>query len=554
MDSGMLPIEDTSLILQKSGVLNIVEMEPQELVATIDGTLAMLVCWLQAQPLDQTFYTNVCLLNLEELKDPILSAFSFSAMSLLIDFRTVIEVAGVFNEEDFAPFSCHIDLEKQHIKSYRCGIEKLEMALKSIHLKKQDKYSYSNQLEAIEIRLMLLVGLFDLFHNLMPPHLSDAITPNKAFTPNFKKSAVAVDKCLALLKLCTKTLPLGTDPPVDSGDYFGGEDSCILSRSIMQLIIMPNDYTLPHGQLLICGQHPLNEIVKESIKEFDISLTADNLLYASANGESKSINGSLATDDFIDFCARAFIGVFQMYGHNLARQRDKLLKNCFEDFSVLSIEAEKMEMGISSSSNGLNAFQQAKPPTFSTFLLYHILSLMHYHFELGFRMELFVPYEFCSCYWYFSEVVAKSIVNILEIILSTAFVKFCIALEISNKLAVPNGEWARYHKRICEFSSLPSILYVPYEEYRNFAEQYKSFGAQQCFKDAANNFEQAISYIKNYNSPSEEMPYRVQILLKIAKQNGIVAKLLSCSKLINKKVFFEFSQDKALMFPTVKLS
>ncbi len=42
------------------------------------------------------------------------------------------------------------------------------------------------------------------------------------------------------------------------------------------------------------------------------------------------------------------------------------------------------------------------------------LSFRHYHFELGFRLELFVSYEFAYCYWYFGEIVGKSLINILE--------------------------------------------------------------------------------------------------------------------------------------------
>lgn len=80
--------------------------------------------------------------------------------------------------------------------------------------------------------------------------------------------------------------------------------------------------------------------------------------------------------------------------------------------NMVDMQAEKMEL--LSQCDGSDDDYLPKPPLFSTFLFYHILYLMHYHFELGFRLELFVPYEFAYIFWYFGEVVVKSMVNLLE--------------------------------------------------------------------------------------------------------------------------------------------
>lgn len=39
--------------------------------------------------------------------------------------------------------------------------------------------------------------------------------------------------------------------------------------------------------------------------------------------------------EFLMLCTKAFVSIFQIFGHNVARQRDKLLKNCFDDFGLL---------------------------------------------------------------------------------------------------------------------------------------------------------------------------------------------------------------------------
>lgn len=36
----------------------------------------------------------------------------------------------------------------------------------------------------------------------------------------------------------------------------------------------------------------------------------------------------------------------------------------------------------------------------SSFIIYHALLLIEYHFYLSFHLELFVPYEYPYVYWY----------------------------------------------------------------------------------------------------------------------------------------------------------
>jgi hypothetical protein len=69
----------------------------------------------------------------------------------------------------------------------------------------------------------------------------------------------------------------------------------------------------------------------------------------------------------------------------------------------------------------------------------------------------------------------------------------------------------------------------------NIFRRYKTLGSQQCFGDAAKNFELAVSYLRNYESLTEGSPMssKASALLKMAKQNGVVAKLLGSSLLLN---------------------
>ncbi|KAI1719614.1 mak10 subunit, natC n(alpha)-terminal acetyltransferase domain-containing protein [Ditylenchus destructor] len=633
MDSGMIRPKRKPGNETEDSILIADRVHADELIAIMDASMAMLVCWLQGQPLDQTFYTNICLLNHDKLKDRVLSLFSSVAINLLNYFRMIIEVAAVFNEEDFSAFTCHSGLQ------VKCDpLECLESAMDLINARINENSEPTKNLQAVNLRLSFLQSFFELINCIVPPLVLKVDANDvKVFVPNFKKGTASAEKCLNMLDSCRKTTSLGLSSSSNAGDYswlrafdpqvnrqqsppnfprdpklisrfeafdylhnllskiklmmteivdkmktldgllqffyqFGGEDSCVLLRSLVQLIVMPNDYN-------ICGTLPLQSIVQESISQFDLSLLGDIPSHNSMNIAPEIYN------DFLSFSVRAFA--------------DK-------------IEMDAFALGMA---NGGEAYP--KPPIFSTFLLYHILQLMHYHFELGFHLDIFVPYEFAYTYWYFGEVVVKSITNILErkcnllilnytaamgvdkkksakkqqlkqklelqlrkdiaamqrrvlmhkveASLSSAFTKFSMGLEISGRIHVPPGEDIRYQRRMSEFYALPAVLYVSYEEYGKFSSSYKSVGARKCFSDASLSFEQATHYLKSLleTNNMEEGYYKdvlpkITALSKIAKQNAVVSKLLGseqhASQLLNKKVTFEFAHNENVVFPIVKLT
>jgi len=84
------------------------EMDAPQLISTMDATLAMLVTWISlAQQLDQTLLTNICLHRpiLIKKTNQTLYAFSTAILHLMQTFRGCVQLAAVFNEEDFCPNS-----------------------------------------------------------------------------------------------------------------------------------------------------------------------------------------------------------------------------------------------------------------------------------------------------------------------------------------------------------------------------------------------------------------------------------------------------------------
>lgn len=66
--------------------------------------------------------------------------------------------------------------------------------------------------------------------------------------------------------------------------------------------------------------------------------------------------------------------------------------------------------------NILCADTPPKPPVLSTFLFYLIVDLIHYYFDLSFQLELFVPFEFATTYWYFHffDIIEYKFLGVLE--------------------------------------------------------------------------------------------------------------------------------------------
>jgi len=109
------------------------------------------------------------------------------------------------------------------------------------------------------------------------------------------------------------------------------------------------------------------------------------------------------------------------------------------------------------------------------------------------------------------------------------------------------------------------MLYMRYEDYLTLSkvrfyrmdvtpsnEEMKL----ECFSEAAFHFEQASRLLRNLESQTEDgvLPPRIATMLKIAKQNAVVSRLLSSSNLGNKSVNFEFTPGERMMFPLIKLA
>ncbi|VDD95351.1 unnamed protein product [Enterobius vermicularis] len=350
---------------------------------------------------------------------------------------------------------------------------------------------------------------------------------------------------------------------------FSLNDSCAVSRSLLQLALLPSD---DH----VLGRVPLSSPIMESLRLFVMSplLDAGCPLFANPSYQA-------TWEDVVADFVKVFLTIIQMFGLNLARQREKI-SSCIEDLSTLLDMVEKLESALGFYLGGQ---MMESGRSISSFIIYHALLLIEYHFYLSFHLELFVPYEYPYVYWYLGEVVFKWLMSAVDrsnnlviadylksskkkkvdkkkalkgkkeadlrklvntgqrlllsykanMALAEAFFKFSVGMIVSGKIRVPTGdansERLRFEHRMKPFSSLLPPMRISYEQYLRISriEEVKAKGSEACFLDAAEAFDLARSHIENYEN-GETSDSETTAVAGICKRNAVVSRILSSGK------------------------
>uniref|UniRef100_A0A158R4V7 Protein MAK10 homolog n=1 Tax=Syphacia muris TaxID=451379 RepID=A0A158R4V7_9BILA len=421
--------------------------------------------------------------------------------------------------------------------------------------------------------------------------------------PTFPRKSAMLDRVNGikyLKKLCERIssivneLPLRITTIESTLSYFRAfslNKSCVISRSLLQLVLLPSD---DH----ILGKIPLSSLIMESIHLFVMSPLLDSGCPVFNNPSYLA-----SWEDVIADFVKVFLSIIQMFGLNLARQREKI-SSCIEDLSALQDMVEKMESAFNFYLGGqLSEIGRS----ITSFIVYHALLLIEYHFYLSFHLELFVPYEYPYVYWYLGEVVFKWLTNAVErsqylvaaeylksskkkkldrkkflrgkkesdfkkivsngqrllafykanMALSEAFFKFSIAMMLCNKIWLPveenNNECLRFEHRMKPFSSLLHPMRISYDQYLHISgiENIKTKGSAACFMDAAEAFDIARSHIERYES-SETNESEASDIAGICKRNAVVSRILSSGRKTDSQIDFDFTSC-AIVFPLLKL-
>uniref|UniRef100_A0A8C9ZHL5 N-alpha-acetyltransferase 35, NatC auxiliary subunit n=1 Tax=Sander lucioperca TaxID=283035 RepID=A0A8C9ZHL5_SANLU len=343
----------------------------------------------------------------------------------------------------------------------------------------------------------------------------------------------------------------------------------------------------------VFGTHLMQDMIKDALRYFVSPPVLSYKCCLFNNHQAKDY-----IDSFVTHCSRPFCSLIQIHGHNRARQRDKL-GHILEEFATLQDEAEKVDAALHSLLMKLEP-QRQHLACLGTWILYHNLRIMIQYLLSGFELELYSMHEYYYIYWYLSEFLYAWLMSTLsradssqmaeerimeeqvkgrsskktkkkkkvrpltkEITMSQAYQNMCagmyktmVALDMDGKVRKPqfelDSEQVRYEHRFAPFNSVvtpPPVHYIQFKEMSDLKKYNPPPGSADLYMAASKHFQQAKLILENVPSPDPE----VNRILKVAKPNIVVMKLLAGGHKKETKVLPEFDFSAHKYFPVVKI-
>ncbi|XP_008942410.1 PREDICTED: N-alpha-acetyltransferase 35, NatC auxiliary subunit, partial [Merops nubicus] len=343
----------------------------------------------------------------------------------------------------------------------------------------------------------------------------------------------------------------------------------------------------------VFGTHLMQDMVKDALRSFVSPPVLSPKCCLYNNHQAKDY-----IDSFVTHCVRPFCSLIQIHGHNRARQRDKL-GHILEEFATLQDEAEKVDAALHSMLLKQEP-QRQHLACLGTWVLYHNLRIMIQYLLSGFELELYSMHEYYYIYWYLSEFLYAWLMSTLsradssqmaeerimeeqqkgrsskktkkkkkvrplsrEITMSQAYQNMCagmyktmIAFDMDGKVRKPkfelDSEQVRYEHRFSPFNSVitpPPVHYLQFKEMSDLNKYSPPPQSSDLYMAASKHFQQAKMILENIPNPDNE----VNRILKVAKPNIVVMKLLAGGHKKDSKVPPEFDFSPHKYFPVVKL-
>uniref|UniRef100_A0A7I4YZ20 Protein MAK10 homolog n=1 Tax=Haemonchus contortus TaxID=6289 RepID=A0A7I4YZ20_HAECO len=672
MDIGMKKVT-RKMGLEESIAKGLYESSLGEQLIIYDATLCTFVTWLEGSCIGQTLWTNVLLTDPERVRfedHPVFACLSHGFYHIVMLVKSIIQNASVYEEEDFnphLPFPCTSHYPMHEVIQLMKDIE-LDLVRRS---EETDKDEEKTKLLTLSSRIAFMRIFLVTLTFLVPPRKpeewrtdSSQMPPLDAlgFTADLDAATSAASKLILLsskfldtsVHECAsrpngierdgdfswliafepelnrqylpstfprkieilpreKALPhlhrisckihfmasqlrnnlADSNSLVEFMKWFSYDDSCVLTRSILQMVIYPLDDN-------VLGTQPTALFVERSLKNtvLPLALMPHTPLYD--NEDCRKV-----VEDFTMNATRVMLSLYQNFGFNLARQRDKLVI-ILEEFNELhedACRADAVCRDIVPVHNKYNPFV--------TFVFTQTLSLVVYHMELSFRLELFAPFEFTYIYWFYGEVVGRwymtSIEKTRELMRDTlrkeselheqgrknkkkvkprlhyeehfrnrsavwqdqlilryghsamadATFHIAVALIQMGQIRVPvwneESERLRFEHRMAFLISIGDPLHVTYEEFlsRSRVRELLDGDISVPLQRAIDTFELARSQFEKLVDRNE-FTIHIKPLILVCRTNVVVARLLLAGNVRDRRVTFNFMPDSPI-FPILKL-
>lgn len=643
------------------------EIEAKDLVAIIDTTMACLVTWLEGHSLAQTVFTNLYLhagdCAEKRPTNVVLKSFTVAVLKMIDLIRDLIAKASVFEEEDFQPlvYGFQLATDVSEAKAVSALREAEDCLQRTVRATKTDSESNEHQ-EAVALyarvkftRLFYmglstlckheltdghrhLTAAKDLVGNIVatlnlgtiPPSGENVIgfeplVNQRLLPPTFPRYAEIRSRDVAYAHLsalidrllsATNVTQLNTyQSALEFFMDFGRSSPCVLSRSVLQLLYTPLQPTSTPQMMVTYSQatrlsqpNPMfQELLREACKLF---IAPPALTFKTPPFNAKHIKHCL--DSFFSQCCRPMGLLIQTFGHNCARQRDKI-PPLLEEFAIVQEEADKLDTllnavltSTSAGSDGKSGQNTTPLLFFSTWLLYHVLRLMVRHILSGFELELFSVHEFPYLYWYLYELLYPWLTTCLhradghlieheQMIAAEAsqhsksqgktkkkaknankkkprpyvreitnyqgyatmcagYFKLLVGFKKERKILIPSNsfdnESVRYEHRFAPFNNLLTPPSMPYSQFLEVYSHTASTEPHVLYLAAARDFGRARQIFESVIAlgSNSGTTEELNALIAVNKNNLVASSVLS--KDSSRKVDFDFSMNNT--FPTVK--
>ncbi|CAJ0568425.1 unnamed protein product, partial [Mesorhabditis spiculigera] len=470
-------------------------MAGDEILATMDATMAVFVSWLEGNSIGQSLLTNVLLTEPNAVDAPILGIFGHAFSHIAQYVVTILKTAAVSEEEDFNFSIPYLPLTD---RVHRDVIEELQSA--EAHLNKEGtaiskaiaaRFGWLRTfMQAILVLTPALSGVANKLVQNYPPDMSN-------FRPQLRKSIDILRACHDYSRAMVDTWTLGKQASDGIDGDFGWlpafepdfnrkhlpptfpRKSVIqprstslaylvdLSESLLRIPLELPESLNDSGNLLeyfrlygehrcstvftrsflqmvifpfddhVLGEVVLADIFTDTVIDCVVPAVLDNTTAAYHDAEARE-----AWEEFVQEYTKSMLNLVQYYGNNLTRLREKLV-NALEDMRMLLDAALKVDiqsvraMRENETGNAeRNELTRRESSAFYTYILNETARLIAHHFELSFRLDLVAPYEYTYMYWYLGEVVKRSLCSGLDRAYTFILHNFKLSTSSSNKKAV----------------------------------------------------------------------------------------------------------------------
>uniref|UniRef100_A0A4W3HG22 N-alpha-acetyltransferase 35, NatC auxiliary subunit n=1 Tax=Callorhinchus milii TaxID=7868 RepID=A0A4W3HG22_CALMI len=617
MDAGMIGNQVNRKVLNfeqavKDETIKIKGLTLPELIGIMDTCFCCLITWLEGHSLAQTVFTCLYVHNPDLIEDPAMKAFALGILKICDIAREKVNKAAVFEEEDFQSMTYGFkmannvtdlrvtgmlkdvedDLQRRVKSNIHCclilmfqhqqctavfsRIKFTRLLLTAlIAFTKKETSAVSEAQKLMTQAADLLPALQNSTHHGIQAQNDttkgdhpimmgfEPLVNQRLLPPTFPRYAKIIKredmvnyfaKLIERIKMVCEIVNLtNLHSILDFFCEFSEQSPCVLSRSLLQATFLVDNKK-------VFGTHLMQDMIKDALRYFVSPPVLSSKCCLYNNHQAKDY-----IDSFVTHCVRA-------------EKVDAALHSM-----LLKQEPQRQHLAC-----------------LGTWILYHNLRIMVQYLLSGFELELYSMHEYYYVYWYLSEFLYAWLMSTLnradtsqmaeeriveeqqkgrsskktkkkkkvrplnkETTMSQAYQNMCagmyktmIAFDMDGKVRKPkfelDSEQVRYEHRFAPFNSVltpPPVHYVQFKEMSDLNKYTPPPQSPDLYMAASKNFQQAKLILENIPNPDNE----VNRILKVAKPNIVVMKLLAGGHKKESKVPPEFDFSVHKYFPIVKL-